>query len=400
MLSRIVFTSRRSKVTAIGTLVIIRVILFCAVLFSLSPVKAKMEGEHRTALAQPEPTPIFSDQTPTTAFLPLIAHESINYVVAHEGFPPPLVMASSDHSGHSAISPPTTNSHTFVADEGGYLDGYWERSQLPNGLLTFVITVTAPVVPANGEYIFADGSLTDAGLEYMISRHKLSQFSSLQLHVWDVDDDAPDCPELDGLYVNGYPTGKLRSGNGQWDTWSSTNIPTTHLRFPVEQANGAVQPAINEIAIDVDLLQCEATTWAVEVDWGAISVRPTLNYGIFFVHGWTGNDTTFRHFYDLAVEGGYPTYLPKNYGDGILTITDTVPLLRGEIITATTAYTDVNKVLVVAYSRGGIFTRAALRQYPELASKVAGYITLSTPHHGTDGADDWLSDERIPIVSQ
>ena len=60
MLSRIVFTSRRSKVIAIGTLITIGVILFCAVVFSLSPVKAEMEDESQTALMQPEP-PLMPD---------------------------------------------------------------------------------------------------------------------------------------------------------------------------------------------------------------------------------------------------------------------------------------------------------------------------------------------------
>ena len=156
------------------------------------------------------------------------------------------------------------------------------------------------------------------------------------------------------------------------------DIPSLYLRFPIQQANGDVQPAINEIAIDVNAKRCEANDWKVEVDWAALSVLPSLKYGLLFVHGWTGNEADFGHFHDLAEADGHPTYEPKNYGRGILTITDTVPLLREEIISATTVYTGVDKVYVVAHSRGGIFTRATLRDSPELASKVAGYITLST----------------------
>ncbi|MBE2239195.1 MAG: hypothetical protein IAE81_15510 [Caldilineaceae bacterium] len=177
------------------------------------------------------------------------------------------------------------------------------------------------------------------------------------------------------------------------------NIPTLFLRFPIQQANGAVQPALNEIAIDVDTQQCDG--WAVEIDWGVISVRPALNYGLFFIHGWTGDEGTFQYFNTLAEQDEYQTYQLINYKDGIQSLDDTASSLRQEIIiTATTVYTGVDKVFVVAHSRGGLFTRAALRTYPELASKIAGYITLSTPHHGSDYPDDFLSDDLgIPLVS-
>lgn len=58
MSSQIVFTSRHPKIVAIGALLFIGVILFCTVLFSLSPVEAKVEDEFRTSLMQPEPPPI------------------------------------------------------------------------------------------------------------------------------------------------------------------------------------------------------------------------------------------------------------------------------------------------------------------------------------------------------
>ena len=214
---------------------------------------------------------------------------------------------------------------------------------------------------------------------------------------------AADCAEVDYVAINGYrivdTSGaplSLEGSDQEWGTWK-VDIPSLYLKFPIQQANGVVQPAINEIAIDVDTQQCNG--WAMEVDWGAICVLPALNYGLLFVHGWTGNEADFGHFHDLAEADGHPTYEPKNYGRGILTITDTVPLLREEIISATTVYTGVDKVYVVAHSRGGIFTRATLRDSPELASKVAGYITLSTPHHGSDFPDVLLSrpNQWIPV---
>jgi hypothetical protein len=202
MSSHIVFTSRHPKIVAIGTLLFIGVILFCTVLFSLSPVEAKVEDESRTALTQPEPPLTPSAQVASTVFLPLVAHESISHVATHEEAPPALVLASSDHTGHSTTPPPTANSHTFVADEGGYLDGYWERSQLPNGLLTFSIAISEPTVSIYD--IFPDGLLTPAGLDHMVAKHKLFSYSLLTLHVWDVDHDARGCAEADLVSINGY----------------------------------------------------------------------------------------------------------------------------------------------------------------------------------------------------
>lgn len=39
------------------------------------------------------------------------------------------------------------------------------------------------------------------------------------------------------------------------------------------------------------------------------------------------------------------------------------------------------------------FSLKYTRAYPELQSKVAGYVTLSTPHHGADEPDNLLSDD-------
>lgn len=232
MSSCFVLTSHRPKPAAIGILLFIVAILFCAAALTFSTVNAEMRDKPPTELAQPEPTLVSSTQTAATVFLPLIAHESSNHIAAHEEAPPLRVTASSDRNGNSETPPPIANNHTFVTDESGYLDDYWYRFELPNGQLTFTIAITAPVTPVNAEYILADGSLTYAGLEYMMSRHKLSYLSSLQLHVFDVDHDAPDCAEVDSVSINGHPVGVLRSGDGEWNTWSM-NVPTLFLRFPI-----------------------------------------------------------------------------------------------------------------------------------------------------------------------
>lgn len=117
-----VFTSHRTSVAVVG-LVLIGTILLFTQLFLLSPIKATAEHQSEIMLAQPAPTTLPDPQTATAIFLPLIAHASTIHVVEHEEAPPALVIASSDHSGHSATPPPAANKHTFVADRGGHLDG-------------------------------------------------------------------------------------------------------------------------------------------------------------------------------------------------------------------------------------------------------------------------------------
>jgi hypothetical protein len=140
-------TSCRTKIAAIGTPIALGVILFFGAVVVFSPVEARMQNAPQTVLAQSDPTIISSAlQTSTTVFLPLVAHESEDHNVAHHEAPPLHVMASSDHTGHSATPPPIANNHTAVTDQAAYLDNYYGRTDLPEGRLTFPITLTAPVL--------------------------------------------------------------------------------------------------------------------------------------------------------------------------------------------------------------------------------------------------------------
>jgi hypothetical protein len=254
MSSHLSFTSCRTKIAAIGTPILLVVILFFGATFALSPVEARIQSAARTVLVQSEPTIISSVlQTSTTVFLPLVAHQSQDQNVAHHEVPPLHVMASSDRTGHSITPPPAANNHTFVADDGGHLDEYWFRSELPNGQLAFTIAITAPMVSL--AHIYSDGLLTFPGLEYMHSRYKLSYTSLLQLHLWDVDHDTLGCAEIDIVSINGYRIEQnglpvvLRSGDSTWDTWGIF-FPTTFLRFPIGFLRNAC--GIRRERLDVD----------------------------------------------------------------------------------------------------------------------------------------------------
>lgn len=269
-----------------------------------------------TIKPQVVPTVVANAHAAPTLFLPLLVRQQHQQdLFAFQENPPEITAASYDHIGHSPISAPLANSYTFVADSGGDLDQYLHRLQVAGGRLNFTINITAPVVPSDSQHV-VDGWLTVQGLEYMKSQRKLSDLTLLQLQVYDVDHGAPGCAEVDHIWVNGHLVERdgapvvLRGGDGNWDS-SGIFVPTYFLRFPLDSGTDGqnIQPTPNEISIEVDSLQCD-TLWALEIDWGAIVVRPSLNYGLFFVHGWTGDPSTFQDFTTFAGRDGLVAYDP------------------------------------------------------------------------------------------
>jgi hypothetical protein len=90
-----------------------------------------------------------------------------------------------------------------------------------------------------------------------------------------------------------------------------------------------------------------------------------------------------------AITDGYQAFnIPNDeyLYRGIATPEETSPQVVSLIEGALTV-TGADKVFIVAHSRGGIFVRQTLRMYEDLASSVVGYFTISTPHHGVDGAE-------------
>lgn len=139
---------------------------------------------------------------------------------------------------------------------------------------------------------------------------------------------------------------------------------------------------MNEITVLIDYGGCD--TWAVEVDWAAITldendtIRPAV-----FVHGWTGNAETFTKFRGFMDADGIPYDIPQEYKDGIAPIEETSPILVEAVRNATIRF-GVDKVNVFAHSKGGLITRDAQRD-KDTARKIAHLIAFSTPNHGTVG---------------
>ena len=347
--------------------------------------------EHQVATGQSpaNPLPPAAPAPDDHIFLPLIANMELN---SSDEYPPSRNdgVNAAAHAGNSAEDPPAASRHTFVTDQALYLDDYYGRSELPGGRISFPITLTAPVISQDRAH--SDGSIkSDEDYRALLNIHTIPEYVFLELHVWDVDDDVSlgFCPEIDYVFINGhrlehesgFPPFSLHGGNGKWATWS-ISFKSDLLRFAVTQrVDGQLPvPAVNEISIEVNA-ECEEEDWQVEVDWGALYLGPSLAHPLLFVHGWTGDNLTFKAFQEFADYAGYSVSIPANYGDGIEDLTTTTALLSTAISQTLTEF-NAEKVNIFGHSRGGLFARHLLRTLPDLAPSINAVVTLGTAHHG------------------
>ena len=104
---------------------------------------------------------------------------------------------------------------------------------------------------------------------------------------------------------------------------------------------------------------------------------------LVFIHGYTGNaDTWFgdnNDMYTKAYNDGYRTAFTVVYPDRSMWANGD---MFSQQLTAICNYFGVNKVVVVAHSKGGIDTDAAIVHYGA-GNRVDRVITLGSPHFGT-----------------
>ncbi|MFA0961705.1 T9SS type A sorting domain-containing protein [Roseivirga sp. BDSF3-8] len=103
---------------------------------------------------------------------------------------------------------------------------------------------------------------------------------------------------------------------------------------------------------------------------------------IVFIHGYTGDASTWfgdNDMYDLAYNAGYRTAFVTVYPDRSMWVNGD---LFSQQLTAITNYYGVQKVVVVAHSKGGLDTDAALVHYGGY-SRVNRVVTLGSPHWGS-----------------
>lgn len=370
---------------------LIILLIFISLLVVLFPYHQYAFAVEATLPAPPRMNQPPRPRDDTTVYLPLVSSISTVAPTTVEHPPASSILAgqvTQNHSGNAAVAPPLPDNQTFVADTGGWLDQYLKRADVPGGLLTFNIGVNAPVLPATS--LDPTGNLTLAGFAALVQNKTLPQYAFLTLQIWDVDHDADGCAEINQLFVNGQPVydvksaapAYLASGNDKWQTWT-IGFPASVLKYPTAAGvNGQSPVAVaNQIAIEIDTLNCfRWDPWAMQVDWGAIALRPNLNYPLFFVHGWNGNQDTFSNFEKFAGEQGIQSY-QADLDYGIEDMDHSTAKFYSEIQKARKQLA-VNKMNVFAHSRGGLFTRAALRENLFLAYIIDSYVTFGTPHHG------------------
>lgn len=284
----------------------------------------------------------------------------------------------------------------FIADTGGDLDLYLFRTDRPEGKLKFNIPITRYYFNVEDSNIVfrSDGRLTSDTVTYAIGKKILPATIQLRMRVYDVDEDATGCSEVDLIFINGLPLTKSGSQarlSGANDSWSvvSYDVPVSMLKFPRTKGNNAAPLAAqNEIAIRVDANNCVYQgnpSWAVTVDYGILEI-PSPVRPIVFAHGWTGNTSTFTEFETRLKNDGIPSGGQADLGEGLYPISVTALWMSNYIREATLEF-GVDKVNLFGHSKGGLVARRAVYD-DNVPGKVETILTFDTPHHGTMLADN------------
>jgi hypothetical protein len=120
------------------------------------------------------------------------------------------------------------------------------------------------------------------------------------------------------------------------------------------------------------------------VAWAALSIDarngPPIR-PIVFIHGFTGNVQSLEQFEENATVAGIPSAI-FDMDRGIHPFSWDTVLLQVAITNARKAF-GVDKVDIVAHSKGGVTSRLAIQTFQkDVADHVAHLFTLSSPHHG------------------
>ncbi len=285
---------------------------------------------------------------------------------------------------------PKASDEVFVATTGSGYDVYRFRKDVPNGRLRMSVDITRYYSPAMR--FDAQGFLTNA--PDLIKSGLLPRLARLTLRVYDVDhnsqydgndDDIAD-PEVDHVYLNGRlvrtssgAVWTLGSGNNTWST-PSILVPIEMLKFPTQPGTAQTRPrAENIVEIDIDVPN--TTVWAVECDWVSVQIEGPMK-PIVFVRGYGLSNSgtpegTWGTFMGFTRQDGIPVHLATSIGS-CSSIFENAGRLATEIQTARNTF-GVDKVNVVAHSKGGLDTRAYLRSNGD----VQNLVQLATPNHGS-----------------
>ncbi|MGL5922451.1 esterase/lipase family protein, partial [Chroococcidiopsis sp.] len=299
--------------------------------------------------------------------------------------------ALAERYGSAPFDPSPEDDEHFMVDKApGNLDtGCTYRDGSP---LRFKVKINRYVGPTED-----NGTLKNIG--QLIERGVISEYAELKMPNYDVDSSARINPETDLVYFNGTPIGKLTGVNNAWET-NSFKIPTRLIKFPARRgSNGAdnsevsaPDPAENEIRIDIDTTE---GGWCAAIDWAQIQFKAMAP--LLLIHGtganpkaaWeelpgvtnylTGLGIPFEHKIQLGPNARI--FEGKNR-QGEIENGNAEALVQH--IRNNAASFGVQKVHLVAHSKGGLDSRGYLSRYlPPDVDRVLSLHTLSTPHQGS-----------------
>ncbi len=299
------------------------------------------------------------------------------------------------HSGSSPFDPPQATDHLFVADSGGGLDtGCSFRSEGP-------LVINVPIKRVVGA-VTADGSLVDP--QDLVSRNLVSAYATLVMPAYDVDyfgvPPAPEQPERDRITLNGYevgPSGSTAFLTGDNNIWklNEYRVPISIIHFGKRNQGGAPTPGDNTIRVFIDVANepLGVEDWCTAIDW--VYIKFDALAPVIMVHGNNSSGPYFDGVIDAttSVAPGVTQAFQQGkllYDNSITMATDTIAVHAGILkdkIPALAAEFGADWIHILCHSKGGLDTREFLATQIPPTLGVLSMTTLSTPHHGSPGAD-------------
>lgn len=299
---------------------------------------------------------------------------------------PQPIIVTAGHVGSSPFDPPTVTDANFVVDTGAGLDsGCTFRSGGP-------LRITLSIDRVVGD-VSADGTLVDP--QTLVNNGVVSKYATLSMPAFDVDYAAgvtpPDQPERDHILVNGKEIGPANSVaylTGADNVWKLNEflIPIELLRFGRRNVGGSPTPGQNLIEIQIDVANApnQNELWCTAIDWASLRFQALAP--VIMVHG---NNSSGKFFEDFNfVQPFKDQKIP--FDNSIAMTTSTISAhgdLLANLIPAKAREFGARHVHIIAHSKGGLDTRDFLARTIPGNFGVLSLTTLSTPHHGSVGAD-------------
>jgi hypothetical protein len=308
------------------------------------------------------------------------------------------------HVGGSPFPTPSPTDSQFVVDTGfsGLDTGCQFRSE---GSLKFTVAITRYVGLTNG-----DGKLADP--QKLVNNGVIAPTVTLEMPAFDVDYNTvtfpPDQPERDRILVNGEFIGNLGAEgylDGENNKWriNRINVPVSVMKFAQKHESGPPTPGLNEIEILIDQgnIANNKELWCTSIDWAAIKVKAL--YPVVMLHG-NGESGLFWNrmgFTGPFAQAGIPIDISVSNGTNSITLNAAQLAIK---IPGIAVKFGVVHLHFVAHSKGGLDSRAFIKQLPQDTVAILSVTTLSTPHHGSVladyvrdaiGASAWHSEDTV-----